>query len=68
MLQVFDSKGEKSEVKEVVLESGAKVDLCLVEEEDTKSLIGLSELVREKYLQIKVSTFRFNLIIAKLPK
>lgn len=54
IFQVFDAEGVQSDIKEIVLEPGARVDLCLTEDEDVESIIGQTALVREKYLQIKV--------------
>lgn len=54
IFQIFDAEGAQSDIKEIVLEPGARVDLCLTEDEDVESMIGQTALVREKYLQIKV--------------
>jgi hypothetical protein len=59
-LQVQDAK-EPDEVKQVVLQSGAKVGLCLVKPEDLKLNILASgttsakNKVTEKFLTIRVS-------------
>lgn len=55
-MQVYGAGNENEAIKEVVLESGAKVELCLVEkdEEVTNILLSRHSAVKEKYLQIKV--------------
>lgn len=52
--KVFGNESETKGIKEVVLESGAKVDLCLIKEDDMSIFIG-TNTVKEKYLQIKVN-------------
>ncbi|KAG8245004.1 hypothetical protein J6590_012370 [Homalodisca vitripennis] len=54
IFKLFDPEGLQNEVEEIVLESGANVSLCLVENEDVKSLDLSLAHVREKYLQISV--------------
>lgn len=52
--KIFDDESETKAIKEVVLESGARVNLCLIKEDDMNILIGQGTTVKEKYLQIKV--------------
>jgi len=55
VFKIYDPEGQKGQVNEVVLDPGASVNLCLVEEEYAQSLVGQTSLVREKFLQIKVT-------------
>ena len=44
MFQIFDDESETKAIKEVVLESGARVNLCLIKEDDMNILIGQGTL------------------------
>lgn len=62
-MQVRDAK-EANEVKQVVLQSGAKVGLCLVESEDlkhhvlTSGAMSAKNKVTENFLTIRVSNYQ----------
>lgn len=53
--KVFGEESETKDIREVVLESGAKVDLCLIKEDDMNIFIGPHSTVKEKYLLIRVN-------------
>lgn len=54
-MQIYDPAGKQISIKDVVLETGAKVNLSLAEEEsEVRSMVGQAFAIKEKFLQFKV--------------
>lgn len=54
-MQIYDPAGKQISIKDVVLETGAKVNLSLAEEEsEVRSMVGQTFAIKEKFLQFKV--------------